>query len=61
MKIEQEIVEFQPVVLTLESVAEVRALLEAVDRRIEVIDGNEEFRAEEVMLIEISNFLADAK
>lgn len=61
MKIEQEVVEFQPVVITLEAMAEVKCLLEAIDYRIDTITGNPEYVSEEVFLIELSNFLEDVK
>jgi hypothetical protein len=61
MKIEQEVVGFQPVVITLENVAEVKCLLEAVDNRIATIDGNAEYASEEEFLIELSNFLEEVK
>ena len=62
MKIEQEVPDvFQPVVITLESMAEVNCFLEAVSARIFVLDGNEAFSDECDWLATIANFLEEVK
>lgn len=59
MKIEQEVVEFQPITITLESVAEVKAVEQAINGRIEVLYGNAEYINERNMLVEIADFFED--
>jgi hypothetical protein len=59
MKIEQDVQTFQPVVITLESVAEVNALFAAVSAREEVLTGNEEKIEELDFLAAISEFLGE--
>jgi NTP pyrophosphatase (non-canonical NTP hydrolase) len=60
MKIEQEVPDvFQPVVITLESMAEVLCLFTAINARIDVLGGNEELADEYDFLVTIGNFFED--